>query len=319
MKFGLWILFSLLAIGSPKVIFADDFLGRPDFVLGREDDDENQIFHKLADIALSPQDQIYILDSGNGRIQVFDLQGRFVRTFGAEGQGPGEFDQPESMAFFGNQLWVADRNNGRIQVFENDKFLHSLTTDKPASIANLAVIGDEMFASNRSVFSGSGGIVALDREGAPLRHIDAHNDAIKGPMASMWNTVTLASLSGSRLLVAYRFNNVMRVFDKQGKLLAERNMEHFYDRYEAKRGHTIIPTGYAITSVCEGPAGNIYVVACDNEKRQCGRILILNPGLTGIVGKSIRDEHIWKLKFFPKVERWVVMKSAELSFFHAGS
>jgi len=37
---------------------------------------------------------IFVLDRGDPRIQVFDAQGDFLRTMGREGQGPGEFARP---------------------------------------------------------------------------------------------------------------------------------------------------------------------------------------------------------------------------------
>jgi sugar lactone lactonase YvrE len=45
--------------------------------------------------------------------------------WGKSGTGPGEFDQPHSLAFDSKgRLFVADRNNNRIQIFDqNGKFL----------------------------------------------------------------------------------------------------------------------------------------------------------------------------------------------------
>ena len=42
-------------------------------------------------IAVGPRGMVYVADSGNSRVQVFTLQGRFVRQFGSFGSGKGQF------------------------------------------------------------------------------------------------------------------------------------------------------------------------------------------------------------------------------------
>src|SRR4029079_1271201 len=52
-----------------------------------------------------------------GRISVFDKTGKFLRTIGKTGTGPGEFRTPHALEFGSkDQLVVADRHNHRIQV-----------------------------------------------------------------------------------------------------------------------------------------------------------------------------------------------------------
>ena len=53
------------------------------------------------------------------RVQVFDVDGKFVGKFGSNGSKLGEFNGPCSVAVLSNdQIVVSDRNNGRIQIFE---------------------------------------------------------------------------------------------------------------------------------------------------------------------------------------------------------
>ncbi|MCC7106407.1 MAG: TIGR03663 family protein [Chloroflexi bacterium] len=67
------------------------------------------------DIAIGPDGSVYISDTGNKRVQVFDDQGRFLRSFGGEGADPGKFREPVGLAFAGSDLLVADTWNNRIQ------------------------------------------------------------------------------------------------------------------------------------------------------------------------------------------------------------
>jgi DNA-binding beta-propeller fold protein YncE len=58
-------------------------------------------------------------------VVVFDKTGKYVRSWGKLGQGPGEFSQPHSIVIDSkDRVYVADRNNARIQIFDSrGKFL----------------------------------------------------------------------------------------------------------------------------------------------------------------------------------------------------
>jgi DNA-binding beta-propeller fold protein YncE len=56
-----------------------------------------------------------------GRISVFDQSGKFLRTIGKTGTGPGEFRTPHMIKFDSQgRLIVADRHNHRIQILTKD-------------------------------------------------------------------------------------------------------------------------------------------------------------------------------------------------------
>ncbi|MEO8441955.1 MAG: 6-bladed beta-propeller [Betaproteobacteria bacterium] len=47
--------------------------------------------------------------------------GKFIKTWGKKGSGPGEFDMPHGLAIDSSgRLFVADRGNSRIQIFDLD-------------------------------------------------------------------------------------------------------------------------------------------------------------------------------------------------------
>jgi len=89
-----------------------------DLRIGKEGDERVQ-FYRIRDIAADPQGNIYVDDMSNGRIQVFDLQGAFLRTIGRPGQGPGEFEYPTLIRFGGpnGHIHVMDRFR-RINLFD---------------------------------------------------------------------------------------------------------------------------------------------------------------------------------------------------------
>ena len=65
--------------------------------------------------------------TGNARIMKFDRTGKFLKTWGKKGMGPGEFDVIHTLAIDSRgRLFVVDRQNNRIQIFDQDgKFIDS--------------------------------------------------------------------------------------------------------------------------------------------------------------------------------------------------
>lgn len=56
--------------------------------------DEQFMFYKVKAVEIDSKDNIYVLDAGNRRIQMFNDSGEYVQTIGKRGQGPGEFENP---------------------------------------------------------------------------------------------------------------------------------------------------------------------------------------------------------------------------------
>ena len=80
-------------------------------------EDENVAFHYPSDIAVDKEGNIYVLDSGNTRIQKFGPDGKYLATIGRKGQGPGEFISPSGLDLDedGN-LVVTDTAQSRLHV-----------------------------------------------------------------------------------------------------------------------------------------------------------------------------------------------------------
>ena len=70
-------------------------------------------------IAVDPRDRVYLVESWNCQIKVFDNRGLFLGRWGSCGIADGEFDEPSSVAVddHGN-VYVADYGNNRVQVFK---------------------------------------------------------------------------------------------------------------------------------------------------------------------------------------------------------
>jgi uncharacterized protein (TIGR03663 family) len=71
-------------------------------------------------LAIGPDGSIYVADSGNHRVQVFDQEGNFLLKWGSEGIEPGQFNEPWGIAIGADgTVFVADTWNHRVQVFSS--------------------------------------------------------------------------------------------------------------------------------------------------------------------------------------------------------
>ncbi len=72
------------------------------------------------DVAVDGAGNVYVADSANDRIQVFDGDGNFIRQWGSLGAGNGQFDNPVAVTVDGaGNVYVADQNNDRVQKFDS--------------------------------------------------------------------------------------------------------------------------------------------------------------------------------------------------------
>jgi sugar lactone lactonase YvrE len=93
--------------------------------------------HKLNqpnDVVLAGNGDVFVAQGhtpgaeGDARVLKFDKNGKFIKSWGGKGSGPGRFQVAHGIAIDAKGLvWVADRENQRIQLFDQDgKFVREV-------------------------------------------------------------------------------------------------------------------------------------------------------------------------------------------------
>jgi len=83
-----------------------------------------RLFFEPADIGFAPNGDVFVVEGhgrGEGRVLRFDKSGRFLTSWGGNGSGEGQFNQPHAILVDRqNRVYVADRENRRVQLFDMD-------------------------------------------------------------------------------------------------------------------------------------------------------------------------------------------------------
>lgn len=78
-------------------------------------------FNFPTDIAIGPEEQIYITDSLNARVQVFSQNGRYLSSFGQAGDTPGSFSKPKGIGVdLKGHIFICDALFDAVQIFDPD-------------------------------------------------------------------------------------------------------------------------------------------------------------------------------------------------------
>jgi DNA-binding beta-propeller fold protein YncE len=118
-------------------------------------------FRSPDDIVINSHGDLFVADSGNGRIVHLAASGMYLGEWGAKGEAPGQFKTAHGLAIDAqDRIYVADRGNNRVQVFDPaGKLLHVWSGF--GNPFGLLVAGPELLVSEGDIHK----IFHLDGEG----------------------------------------------------------------------------------------------------------------------------------------------------------
>jgi streptogramin lyase len=207
-------------------------------------------FKNPYDVAIDGTGNIYVVDSGNNRIQKFSKNGTLITKWGRYGTGDGEFNFPHGIAINDlGEVYIVEYNNNRIQKFSaSGKFLAKWGTkgsydyefDGPMQIA---------IDTNRNVYIsdyGNDRIQVFNQNGDFIKNWDKVNP---GAIAIDKNT--------NNIYVTSQYPRRVEKFDSLGNFLT--SWGHSGD----DDGGFAIPSGITVDIY-----GNVFVSDISNNNIQ---------------------------------------------------
>lgn len=214
-----------------------------------ESEDEALIFFMPSDIAFDSQGNVYVLDSGNHRIQKFDPDGKYLATIGRHGQGPGEFQYPQSLAIDPRgYLLISDSGNRKIHVLKPDGFEQKTIQMEEEGAGSLRIDGAGRIVMSQgggTVMIGMGGmndtkglgklLTVLSPEGEIVQEFGEKLDYKDFLMNRMGNRFHFALDRDGFAYVAFDYQNRIEKYSPEGKLLWRSDRKLDFDATSPKK------------------------------------------------------------------------------------
>ena len=164
-------------------------------------------------VASDAQGNVYVADTKNSRIEVFDGNGTFLRAIGTKGAGEAELNEPCGVTVGpGGEIYVADTWNHRVAVFGPGGEPRARWVDP-----------DRGFFGPRGIVLSRGSLYVADTGNKRIVRFD-----LQGKVTGSWGSagadpgqfvepVGLAADASGQIYVADTGNHRVQVFDADGK------------------------------------------------------------------------------------------------------
>ena len=175
------------------------------------------LFSEPRGVATDARGIVYVADTKNSRIEIFDGNGTFLRAIGTKGPGDAELNEPCGVAVGpGGEVYVADTWNHRIAVFGPGGEPRARWVDP-----------DRGFFGPRGVVFSQGSLYVADTGNKRIVRFDAD-----GKVTASWGSpggdpgqfvepVGLAADPAGHIYVADTGNHRVQVFEADGKFLRQ--------------------------------------------------------------------------------------------------
>jgi len=287
---------------------------------GIDVEDANLAFRDPRDIVLDSAGNMFILDSGNNRIQMLNPEGIFIKTIGRRGQGPGEFQFPYSVAIDSQDyLYVFDSVNLRIQVFTPEG-----KQEKTIKFKTYAQNQIRLLKSGLVVMGGMYGfrpfmekrklpklIEVVDKNGKMINTFGEMRDYKNLNVNMNGNWFYLDLDTEENICLSFQFQNRIEKYSSDGKLLwqADRTLNYGTDVIDkgyirrTERGTTI--QGPRMNEVSKGISvdgqGRIWVITLNRQMslEEMGyEVSASGGGVKRIKEPRIEKMDIYKLEIY---------------------
>lgn len=216
----------IIVVKNPKKpIYSENvFSLAEELSIGKAERGEEYIFSQIRSIAVDEKERIYVLDTKEAHVKVFDKNGDYIKTMGKKGQGPGEMSLPFSICITTqNEMVVQDLDNRRIMFYSLDgNFIKSLSS------AKIVIVGFNIDSSGNiiGIISISGPdkqVIELQKFGSDLSYLYSFGSFSLPSRSSTFNPfmpeLCWAVNKEDNVICGYPENYEFKLFNPEGKVI----------------------------------------------------------------------------------------------------
>ena len=187
---------------------------------------ESLFLDSFRQIKAAPDGSVFVSNQRDHTISKFGPDGKFLKTFGKKGKGPGDLDFPGNMSILDGQLLVvADRiPNHRINLFHLDgTFFKILKTQNPPyspealsrnKVAYITSLSRPPEQADSMIFRNLRKVIIKDVETGKEKEVVEYTTSMN-PVKD--GTVVIAATGDGQLLVGMTLKPELDVYDLSGK------------------------------------------------------------------------------------------------------
>lgn len=234
--------------------------------------EDDTLFQWVA--VVSDSQNLYITDTMDYSIKLFDVKGNLLAKTGRKGKGPGEFLAPRFLGVSERLLYATDQYIPGIQVF--DKELHyrkRIPIFIP--IADMKILSDDEIAvaSLSMDDEKKGRIFIFNQKGEIVRSIKY----MDRKTAFMLEMVSFDFDRQSNLYLAYNFQDKIQKYNAQGKRLWSKRLLRVKKPEMQEIRSLKLPSKLIYKDITLDGSGNLFVLGGSYSENPSRDVYVLSP------------------------------------------
>jgi len=167
------------------------------------------------DVQIDPATRnVYVSDTGNDRVVVFDSAGNYVNAFGSSGSGNGQFDYPAGIGIdpVSHTVYVADYYGGRVEAFSSSGvYLNQFGPNNTWTPCDIVIR------------PGTRDVIVSDGYGATVRIYNSSENYLSqfGNTDNFDYPCDMAIAANGNIIVSDETNNNVQIFDANGGYIGQ--------------------------------------------------------------------------------------------------
>ncbi len=191
-------------------------------VLTLDDSKDEALYKYLSDIA-SYKNFLFLVDNNGHSVKVFDFKGKFIRSIGRRGKGPGDLYWPFGIATFEDKIYIRSQNG--LDIFDlKGKFKDRIKNFAGSSPLKIIKDGFYVSASGRGYERKPTIALKLDKEGKVVKVI--RSQKLSAPIYRMSSRVFIDQISKHKFVFVMQDWNKIFFYNEKDNVLEEKEIPY---------------------------------------------------------------------------------------------